>query len=274
MKVKKYKDIIEIINITSNSIEEQSLDEDNICDNWGKKKEFIEKLSFLQQEYCVIKFEEKNTTCILCSHTIVSHVFVLKSTINITWPGNLIHYIENHHYKPSDDFVTAILREYEHIKSKEDDEDDYAPRIYKKEGFFNANYIPVIKKFKDKKVFLQKLGVVEKDSEDSYIKGSFYCVFCNEKISGSMFRYEIENENWDWPNNYRHYIEKHGVHPSDEFIIFINKAYNIITNYIEKKEYLSLKEIKDVIKQATNKKFISAYERDHILDLFTEIMEG
>lgn len=79
------------------------------------------------------------------------------------------------------------------------------------------------KKWK-KSEFLQRLSVVQKDSHQTFCKGSSRCRLC-DKSNGSG---EFSRGEWDWPDGLMHYVEDHGVKPSDAFIEFINKEYEAI----------------------------------------------
>lgn len=84
------------------------------------------------------------------------------------------------------------------------------------------------KKWK-KSEFLAHLKVVENDLDGKtrchYMKGTSRCRLCDEG-NGSG---EFSRGKWDWPDGLVHYITKHGVKPSDDFIEFIHAEYLKIT---------------------------------------------
>jgi hypothetical protein len=50
-----------------------------------------------------------------------------------------------------------------------------------------------------------------------YVKKTMRCCLCQEIIGSQMFEYD----GYTWPNNYKHYLIVHNVHPSPEFKEFI-----------------------------------------------------
>lgn len=70
--------------------------------------------------------------------------------------------------------------------------------------------------------FLKMLDKVEAKAYSVHLKGWSDCRICGQDI-GSV---EFEYRNWNWPIGLSHYIEKHLVKPSNEFIKFITiEAY-------------------------------------------------
>ena len=69
------------------------------------------------------------------------------------------------------------------------------------------------------KKFLKMLGVIEAEAGSIHYKGWSDCRICGKNVGLIEFEYET----WNWPVGLRHYIEKHLVKPSNEFIKFIAK---------------------------------------------------
>lgn len=84
------------------------------------------------------------------------------------------------------------------------------------------------KKWK-KSEFLVHLKVVQNDldgkTSQGFMKGWSTCRVCQAKCGSS----EFARGKYDWPDGLVHYITKHGVKPSDDFIEFINAEYLKIT---------------------------------------------
>uniref|UniRef100_A0A6M3L0S4 Uncharacterized protein n=1 Tax=viral metagenome TaxID=1070528 RepID=A0A6M3L0S4_9ZZZZ len=111
---------------------------------------------------------------------------------------------------------------------------------YIKEGFWYGKKEPNLpfpktsddKKWMNKKIkFIRKLERIEDIIESSInigkissYKGFSKCRICKQKV-GSR---EFEFKNWIWPEGFLHYIEKHNIKPTDDFIKFINHHSKII----------------------------------------------
>ncbi len=84
------------------------------------------------------------------------------------------------------------------------------------------------KKWK-KSEFLAHLKVVENDLDGKtsahFMKGTSRCRVCGSGAGSG----EFARGKYDWPDGLVHYITKHGVKPSDDFIEFINTEYLKIT---------------------------------------------
>lgn len=50
-----------------------------------------------------------------------------------------------------------------------------------------------------------------------YVKKTMRCCLCQKVIGSNMFEYD----GYTWPDNYKHYLNEHNVHPSSEFKDFI-----------------------------------------------------
>jgi hypothetical protein len=98
------------------------------------------------------------------------------------------------------------------------------------EGFWHDKYerkndglpMPVANKnpWGNQQFFLEVLNRVEKGiriTPDMCYRGYSECRIC-KCVNGSM---EYQLDEWIWPEGFRHYVDRHNVKPSNEFIAFI-----------------------------------------------------
>lgn len=77
--------------------------------HWAGEYQFIKRLNEIQDILIENnKYKKiKNDNCLLCGKKIISKEFIIEE---FRWNDSLIHYIEKHHFKPSDKFIDFIYR--------------------------------------------------------------------------------------------------------------------------------------------------------------------
>lgn len=84
---------------------------------WSDKLQFLNKLHLVEETLIKnnnFKFKESSKDCLLCDKkNIFNGIYILD---NIIWQDSLTHYIDEHHIKPSDEFIEKI---YKHKTTKE-----------------------------------------------------------------------------------------------------------------------------------------------------------
>lgn len=81
--------------------------------------------------------------------------------------------------------------------------------------------VPHAKPWKGKSHFVELLTKLEGEAQELCYKGWSTCRICHCHNGSVTYRYK----QWEWPSGFLHYIEKHNVRPSDEFIAFVESQF-------------------------------------------------
>jgi hypothetical protein len=65
--------------------------------------------------------------------------------------------------------------------------------------------------------YLERLAKVEAKASARRFKGDSTCRICGNRNGSSTFYYK----GWCWPSGFSHYIRKHNIKPSGEFLLFL-----------------------------------------------------
>ena len=74
---------------------------------------FVERMYIVQSEFANSKFTKGSSTCRVCECENGSVEFYRE---NFVWPSGLAHYIKEHGYKPPEDFIKMINKNYKKAK--------------------------------------------------------------------------------------------------------------------------------------------------------------
>jgi hypothetical protein len=74
--------------------------------------------------------------------------------------------------------------------------------------------------WRDRERFLEQLGAVQSRSMRLDYRGFSMCRLCGQRNGSHAYLLG----DWEWPEGYRHYIEKHDVRPTAAFQGFISSA--------------------------------------------------
>ena len=74
--------------------------------------------------------------------------------------------------------------------------------------------------WRERATFLARLDRVEAAATRIVYRGISMCRLCGQMNGHVAFR----SARWEWPAGFRHYIAGHAVHPTPEFVDFVNNA--------------------------------------------------
>ena len=74
---------------------------------------------------------------------------------------------------------------------------------------------------KERDIFLNNLEEVELHARIIIYKGPSNCRICNNLNGCATYHFEYKNIRYEWPDGFKHYIEKHKVKPTKQFIDMI-----------------------------------------------------
>ena len=86
--------------------------------NWNKKYKFMKQLRLVEQYFSFKKkfksIKQKNM-CIYCNKEIYNTIYFIYK--DVVWKNDLSHYIENHNYMPSNNFIQIIAEKHNKIST-------------------------------------------------------------------------------------------------------------------------------------------------------------
>src|SRR5271154_3835518 len=114
--INKHNKIYKYESVWRDKIDDNKTDSNNVSfpfptmnNEWSNQIMFLHKLEAVQDYLLFVKKYDETTTkdCLICHEKNITHG-MFKIT-NIFWEDGLVHYIEKHNIKPSDEFIEMIF---------------------------------------------------------------------------------------------------------------------------------------------------------------------